>query len=260
MNTVLDNEHPDLVILNGDLLSCEYVSPTSYNTLLDQVVSPMITRDLPFAATFGNHDYSETCNTHDMAAHMWYDVKGMSGKKLSFTTQSVDGANQDVGESNYYIPVYSSKDSERLEMLLWFFDSRGGHVFQPGANLDTPTGDSVHDRVPHFPSQTHPPHSLAYPPQVVTWFQQTRNQFTQQNARIIPSLVFVHIPVQATRAFQKTLRTEATEPGIDDDVIGHQGDCPGIDCYTRADYGFMKALVETEGLVAVFSGHDHGVE
>lgn len=150
MDTVLDNEDPDIVILNGDLLSCEYVSPASYNTLLDQVVSPLITRNLPFAATFGNHDYSETCNTHDMAAHMWYDVKGMNGKKLSFTTQSVDGANQDVGESNYYVPVYSSEDSERLEMLLWFFDSRGGHVFQPGAGLDMPTGDSVHDRVLHF--------------------------------------------------------------------------------------------------------------
>jgi predicted MPP superfamily phosphohydrolase len=147
MNSVLDNKHADLVVLNGDLLSCEYVAPDRYNDLLDQVVLPLVSRNLPFAATFGNHDYSETCNTHDMSAHMWYDVKGTNGKKLSFTTQSVDGANRDVGESNYYIPVYGSKDGRKLEMLLWFFDSKGGHVYQPGKNVDEPTGDNVHDKV-----------------------------------------------------------------------------------------------------------------
>lgn len=147
MNSVLDNELPDLVVLNGDLLSCEYVAPSKYNELLDQVVSPLVSRDLPFAPTFGNHDYSETCDTHDMSEHMWYNVKGTNGKRLSFMTHSVDGANEDVGESNYYVPVYGSKDGERLEMLLWFFDSRGGHVFQPGKRLDTPTGDTVHDEV-----------------------------------------------------------------------------------------------------------------
>jgi len=95
---------------------------------------------------------------------------------------------------------------------------------------------------------------------VVAWFEKTRDRFNKQNARTIPSLAFVHIPVQATRAFQKSHRSETTEPGIDDEAIGHQGNCPGIDCYTHTDYTFMKALVETEGLMAVFSGHDHGIE
>jgi hypothetical protein len=150
MNTVLDNEHADLVVLNGDLLSCEYVAPDRYNNLLDQVALPLVSRNLRFAATFGNHDYSETCNTHDMSAHMWHDVRGTNGKKLSFTTQSVDGANREVGESNYYIPVYGSKDGSKLEMLLWFFDSKGGHVYQPGKNVNEPTGDNVHDKVPQM--------------------------------------------------------------------------------------------------------------
>jgi len=97
--------------------------------------------------------------------------------------------------------------------------------------------------------------------QVVSWFQKTRDQFKQQNGRTIPSIAFVHIPVHATRAFQKSgHRSDNTEPGLDKDLIGHQGDCPGLDCYTHGDYAFMKALVETEGLMAVFSGHDHGVE
>jgi hypothetical protein len=147
MNSVLDNEQSNLVVLNGDLISCEFVAPDKFNGIIDQVVSPIVERNLFFAATFGNHDYSETCSTRSMASHMWYDIKGSDGQKLSFTTQSVDGPVEEVGWSNYYIPVYSETDANNLEMLLWFFDSKGGRVYQPGKNLDTPTTSYVDDRV-----------------------------------------------------------------------------------------------------------------
>jgi hypothetical protein len=97
--------------------------------------------------------------------------------------------------------------------------------------------------------------------QVVTWFQNTRDEFNSQNGRIIPSLAFVHIPVQATRAFQKSgQHGKNTQPRVDAEIIGHEDDCDGLDCYNHRDYGFIKALVNTEGLLSVFSGHDHGVE
>lgn len=147
MNSVLDNEHSDLVVLNGDLISCEFVGPDQFNGIVDEVVAPIVKRNLPFAATFGNHDYSETCSTRSMASHMWWDIKGSNNQKLSFTTQSVDGPVEEIGWSNYYIPIYSSTDSNKLEMLLWFFDSKGGRVYQPGSNLNTPMDSYVDDRV-----------------------------------------------------------------------------------------------------------------
>lgn len=55
----------------------------------------------------------------------------------------------------------------------------------------------------------------------------------------------------------------ATAPGLNEEIIGHQGDvCDnnGNCNYSKADEPFMRALVETDGLMAVFSGHDHGVE
>jgi hypothetical protein len=83
----------------------------------------------------------------------------------------------------------------------------------------------------------------------------------RQNGCIIPSLAFVHIPVQATRAFQKTRNPgENTEPGLNTEELSHQDDCPGSDCYNYRDWAFMEALAETQGLMAVFSGHDHGTE
>lgn len=77
-------------------------------------------------------------------------------------------------------------------------------------------------------------------------------------------MAFVHIPVFATRAFQEKDHTRTANLGINEEHIGHQGDVcdsQGNNCkYNGADIPFMKALVEIEGLMAVFSGHDHGVD
>ncbi|KAF2853407.1 Metallo-dependent phosphatase [Plenodomus tracheiphilus IPT5] len=244
MNSILDIEKPDLVVLNGDLTSCEWVAPENANKLIDQIVAPLAIRNLPFAATFGNHDASQTCDTRSMSEHMWWDFKGTNGKKLSFTTNSVKGEVSKVGWSNYFIPVYSSTDGNDLKMLLWFFDSKGGRIFQPGKG-DVPVDNWVDEKV-------------------VKWFRQKSSQFRQQHNRVIPSMAFVHIPVHATYSFQQNDRTATNEPGLNEEFIGQQGDqcdSSGNHCtYNGADIPFMKALVGTEGLMAVFSGHDHGVD
>lgn len=133
MYSILDSERPNFVVLNGDLISCEQSAPENTNVLINRIMGPLINRNIPFAATFGNHDASKTCNTRSMSEYMW-GVKGTNGKKLSFTTSSVPGGHDEVGTSNYFVPVYSSTDSTRLAMILWFFDSKGGKKFQPGGD------------------------------------------------------------------------------------------------------------------------------
>jgi hypothetical protein len=71
MNSVFDNEQSELVVLNGDLVSWEFVGPEQFHGIIDQVVAPIVRHDLPFAVTFGNYDYSETRSPRSMASHMW---------------------------------------------------------------------------------------------------------------------------------------------------------------------------------------------
>lgn len=56
----------------------------------------------------------------------------------------------------------------------------------------------------------------------------------------------------------------ATAPGLKGEQIDHQDakDCDihGNCIYDGLDKSFMSALVHTEGLRAVFSGHCHGIE
>ena len=92
---------------------------------------------------------------------------------------------------------------------------------------------------------------------MVKWFRETNEQLTCQLNQETPSLAFVHIPVNAMAAFQKTGVDPDREPGINDDnPLAQQGVLNGV--YTGQDVPFMSALLDTPALMAVFSGHDHG--
>ena len=119
--------------------------------LIDQITAPLVERNMPFAATFGNHDMSKTCSTRVMSEYMRDNIEGKNGKKLSFTTSAVSGPYEQLGSSNYYIPVYASSGggNPQLSLMLYFFDSRGGRDFQKvDANgKDMPIDGWVDDKV-----------------------------------------------------------------------------------------------------------------
>ena len=98
--------------------------------------------------------------------------------------------------------------------------------------------------------------------QVALWFRETNKFLTAFYKQTIPSLAFYHIPVQAMAAFQTEGVNANQEPGINDDnPLAQQGQETTEDgdvYYDGADIPFMQALVDTPGLMATFSGHDHG--
>ena len=142
MNSILDYEKPNMVVLNGDLITCDDLTKENAIPLIDQIAAPLVARNLPFAATFGNHDMSKTCSTREMSEHMWNNYKGDKGQRLSFTTSSVPGPSNKVGTSNYFVPVYSS-DGSRLALVLYFFDSKGGPEFDTGDFVPKLVDDKV---------------------------------------------------------------------------------------------------------------------
>lgn len=57
MNEVLDAEKPDLVIYTGDLI---FAKPAAEG--LNKALEPAISRHIPFAVTWGNHDDEQDMN------------------------------------------------------------------------------------------------------------------------------------------------------------------------------------------------------
>lgn len=240
MNSVLDSEETTgLVVLNGDLITGENTFLQNSTKYLDAVVAPLVKRGVSWASTYGNHDSDFNLSREAIFAEE-------SKYPLSRTENMV--STPDAGVSNYYLPVYG-QDPIVPEFLLWFFDSRGGNYFQQ----ESVAGRSVPQ--PNWVAQS-----------VVDWFTQTRSALEKKHKRIVPSVAFVHIPSNAMAAFQATGVDAHYEPGINDDnplaqqgSASGQGDVSGtVFSYNGQDVPFMQALLDTKGLKAVFSGHDHG--
>ncbi|KAK4101290.1 Metallo-dependent phosphatase [Parathielavia hyrcaniae] len=257
MDTVLDAEPTtDLVVLNGDLITGENTFRENSTDYVDQIVRPMLQRGLPWASAYGNHDSDFNLSTADILARetQWPNAR---------TAQMV--SEPDAGVSNYYLPVYprgcnpacKSKTSSTCQpaLLLWFFDSRGGFQYQ---QQDSLTGKPV-----PFPNWVDA--------RVVDWFQRTNADLVRRaGGKAIPSLAFVHIPTNASRALQAMPGVDKhRQPGIDDDKPlsqQAQGWCPdgrpstggGTCAYGGQDEPFMRTVASTPGLMALFSGHDHG--
>ncbi|KAJ8130273.1 hypothetical protein O1611_g3355 [Lasiodiplodia mahajangana] len=217
---VLERENSQLVVLNGDLISGYGTTADNVTLYLDQVVAPIVDLGLPWATTYGNHDNQAYSKSTDL-------LKREQGYENSLT-QNMIPDNSHAGVSNYFLQVYSaSGNPDAPELILWFFDSRGG---------DEPQ-DWVDDSV-------------------VDWFKETSASLTQQYNKIIPSLAFFHIPITATYEFQEDPGVDPSkEPGIDGETVWWQG--RGFDNKTGHDVAFMTALSNTDGLLATFSGHDH---
>lgn len=240
MNTVLDLEPTQLVVLNGDLITGENTYFENSTDYFDQLVAPMVQRRLPWASTYGNHDGQFNLSTADI-------LRRERSYLNSYTSQMVLG--KDVGVTNYYLPVYASDDSKTPALLLWFFDSRGGVYFQQSDG----EGNSIGQ--PNWVQED-----------VVEWFKRVNLSLTRRYGKTVPSLAFVHIPTNASRALQTEQGIDPNRhPGINDDFpLAHQGQgwCNDgsrpLCAYGEQDIPFMEGIASTPGLIALFSGHDHG--
>lgn len=87
------------------------------------------------------------------------------------------------------------------------------------------------------------------------WFTNQNANLTAKYGKVIPSLSFYHIPAHAMLRYQDDGVNRRTTPGINGEVVVSQGS--GDTEYSGQDSQFMRALLDTPGLIATFSGHDH---
>ncbi|EEP75865.1 conserved hypothetical protein [Uncinocarpus reesii 1704] len=221
MRNVLEHEHSQLVVLNGDLISGYGTVADNATHYVDQIVAPMVDANLPWASTYGNHD-------NERFAKPGKIFEREKSYPNSLTQNMVPGGSE-IGMTNYYLPVHSSSGSQHdaPEVLLWFFDSRGGAERR----------DWVHSSV-------------------VKWFEEKNANLTKQYNRAIPSLAFFHIPISSMFTFWTHPGVDSRrEPGFNGEKVWWQG--RGYDDKTGHDTAFMAALSKTDRLLATFSGHDH---
>ena len=237
MRQVLDVERPDFVILNGDLITGENTFASNATQYIHQIVKTLQEGGFRWASTYGNHD-----SKYNLSREALFHEEKEYLK--SYTSHGPPGTD---GVTNYVLPVYgpdcldqrsSTAGNLTPRALLWFFDSRGGAEYQhQPANVDN---------IENYVSNA-----------TVRWFQST-NEEIQRKHGPLPSLAFVHIPMKAFVDLQNQQSPAVHSPqypGLNADVPVAQQGPSGTG---SESVPFMQALLATEGLHSIYSGHDHG--
>ncbi|KAI1831822.1 hypothetical protein DTO027I6_7237 [Penicillium roqueforti] len=232
MKSVLSSEKVQLVVLNGDLISGEATQKSNSSLYVDRVVAPLLDRGIPWASTYGNHDSEVNLDPEEIFRQETKYQNSLTERRV------LDPA---AGITNYYLPIFPHEASNDTipVFILWFFDSQGGHY----ALTEDGDGESITRQ--NWVDDT-----------VIQWFIKANANLTSTYGRTIPSLAFVHIPVHAMRAFQKSGVSPVREPGINGERVQQQG-YDAESGYHSQDFPFISALLNTTGLAATFSGHDH---
>ncbi len=162
MDAVLEAEHPDLVVLTGDI-----VTPTSGESPLPQwtkVTAPMATRHIPWAAVFGNHDdeWNRTFSRKDIMAYL---------EKLP---ESVSQCGPDeLGAGGNYVLKIKAAHADKPAAAIYCLDS---HAYSTDRKL----------------YGTYGWFSFAQ----AGWFRQQSKSLTAANGNAtLPALAFFHIPL-----------------------------------------------------------------
>jgi predicted MPP superfamily phosphohydrolase len=115
IESVLDDEKPDLVILSGDQVEGPAAPDTQ--TAIFKITAPLIERKIPYAAIFGNHD-DESDLSLSRAQQM--DILQTLPYSLSHPgPRDVDG----VG--NYYVEVLAPSPSQHSAITIYLLDTHG---------------------------------------------------------------------------------------------------------------------------------------
>eukprot|EP00002_Diphylleia_rotans_P007841 TRINITY_DN17518_c0_g1_i1.p1 TRINITY_DN17518_c0_g1~~TRINITY_DN17518_c0_g1_i1.p1 ORF type:complete len:348 (+),score=81.31 TRINITY_DN17518_c0_g1_i1:46-1089(+) len=159
MGAILDIEKPDLVVFTGDILTGGCLNPDrSY----EEVLSPMTSRRIKWASTYGNHDDESGLNREQLIA------KDSSYYPLSLTQR---GPREIHGVSNYALTIEKSNSAD-AGYILYFLDSN--------AYDSSGTGLGGYDWI-HTDQ--------------ISWYQQLSNGFKNLYGKTLPALAFFHIPL-----------------------------------------------------------------
>ncbi|KIY73264.1 Metallo-dependent phosphatase [Cylindrobasidium torrendii FP15055 ss-10] len=235
-SSILDNESPDYVVFNGDIITGENVFAENATAYIDKCVAPTVQRNIPFSSTQGNHDNAEHI-THQVEIE--YEQEHYA--ELSYTRMDVGPKPWGVG--NYWVPVFpDDAEDSKPALIMWFFDSRS---FVSGSgNGPGPVPDGAGE-------------SWVDEDTVPAYIDEQVSLIGDLWGDVPPSVTFVHIPIQKAIAMA-SLPSEGNHDDEPPAVQGYDSD----NKYTELDLPFFDALVRIDGgkgkMLAMVSGHDHG--
>lgn len=205
MREVIAAEQPDFVIITGDLVYADQVG-----LALPEIAAPMVETATPWAMVFGNHD-----EQFDMTLSEIYD----SLQRMPHCILPERPA--DVVSPDYVLDVKASDGSDSIAAALFCLDTHSGAQL-PGVGTYA---------------------WLNY--DQIGWYRRESAARTAQAGHTLPSLMFMHIPLQEINT-----ATEGKKPRM----LGTKKEKV---CYQALNSGMFASVKEMGDVFAIFFGHDH---
>lgn len=164
---ILDEEKPDMVVLTGDQVNGD-TAPDAQTAIL-KMAELFISRQIPFATIFGNHDDEKTSSREEQ-------MKLIESLPYSL---SQAGPVEVTGVGNYIVEVLARGTSQHSALTLYLLDS---HAYSPDER-NFPGYDWIKD------SQ-------------IKWFKQTSEGLKEAHRKythVHMDLAFIHIPLPEYR-------------------------------------------------------------
>ena len=246
LKRAIEASDPDLIILTGDNIggySCKtkaegHAAIKSYMDVFEKY-------GIPLAMVFGNHDDDDTPYTKLEQIAQYESYKCFIGCAGVVTDKTV-GDNYTINAGTYNIPVYESKDSQKVSFNIWCFDSGN-----------------------YNPDNSYGGYGYVLPDQI-DWYKAKSDELKAANGgEVVRSIAFQHIvPPQIKYALKEvSAETEGavafagsyyTLPDGVDRKTNWLAEAP---CPPNTDfapgYAQVDAMLEQGDVNAVFFGHDH---
>lgn len=236
LDAVVPAADPDLIVLSGDNIAAgaATVGIKSIDLILveiaiDRFMSIFEKYNVPVAVVFGNHDAEELVTKEEqMEMYNKYD-----------NCVAIDEGEALYGCGTYNLPIYSSKDSEKIAYNLWMIDSNMYAEEDDGY-------DYVHE-------------------DQIAWYVSKSSELKAQNGgEAVPSMMFQHIIVpeiyDALIELPKVTDISVEHDGkhyVLDPGITRTGELNEAPCPSNFNKGQFDAVVNQGDVVAMFFGHDH---
>lgn len=238
LEAAVEAEKPDLVVYTGDQIKGYGVTykgkgkelEQEVYAVLDKLLKPVTSRNIPFAVTFGNHDRQVGISNKDQFNNIYKKLGNCIGEQA----EGIDGG------GTYNIPIYSS-DGSKIVNNLYLFDSgtdaKGGG-YEP------------------------------FDENIIKWYQKTRDELKNETGDYVPSIVFQHIPMDEyykvlkkvprfTKGAIRAFRTHKNEFYVVGDTCGKDDVLLEPPSVPNVNTGEFNAISECGDVMAVFVGHDH---
>ena len=230
MGSLIDRARPDFVFLNGDNIA-GHATEKNCRDMIDQIVSPMEERAVPWAHVYGNHD-----KTPLFSKAFQQEIYESYPHCLS---QSGPAGLPGVG--NYFLPVLDSDG--RTAFGIWALDS-----MQDLDIMDDALGrlENPQDRILLPNRLTTGSNADFIRQEQVEWYMESSRKLEKENGRKVPSVMCFHQPLYEFNAVVRN--PEQTQM---------EGECNESVCCSEINSGMFAALLERGDVTGVFCGHDH---